>query len=123
MPRSFSGSVPKPHSTRPIAKPAGWARSIGSHGRSKTQHRAIRCEPLEDRRMLWVGAGGENVLELFSTQAALFVENQGETRFNHFVGDHTKWASDVPGYKVVAYKDLYDGIDLHTFGRRDLPKD
>ena len=43
---------------------------------------------------------------------------QAETRFNFFVGDQTQWRQDVPSYEIVAYEGLYDGIDLHTWGRR-----
>jgi hypothetical protein len=46
----------------------------------------------------------------------------GETRFNYFIGDQANWRSDVPGFATVAYNSLYDGIDLHTFGRRDSLK-
>lgn len=46
----------------------------------------------------------------------------GETRFNYFVGDQSNWAEDVPGYRAVAYEGLYEGIDLHTFGRRNSLK-
>ncbi len=44
---------------------------------------------------------------------------QAETRFNFLVGDPSQWRQDVPSYEVVAYEGLYDGIDLHTWGRRD----
>ncbi len=215
-------SVRLAHATRLTLPSAGWARPTRGRGRRPLPQRALRCEPLEDRRMLSVAAGGENALELFSTSTALFVENQGqwadeavrygfqgdgvniaftddglafrlsqqtaatntpaagnsaspdrsmvrqgadiitesaalpdrldapdddithstqftvqfdgandatpvgldqaETRFNYFVGDQSKWASNVPGYEVVAYENLYAGIDLHTFGRRDSLK-
>ena len=48
--------------------------------------RRLRCEPLEDRRLLDVGA---QAVELFSVSPALFVENQGQwaeetVRYAHF---------------------------------------
>jgi len=42
-----------------------------------------------------------------------------QTRFNFFVGDPSEWRENVPSYEIVAYEGLYDGIDLHTWGRRD----
>ena len=168
--------------------------------------RPLRCEPLEDRRLLDTSLGHEAV-ELFGTLSALFVENQGqwsdesvryafqgsgasvlhtdngpvfqlfqreasdepdaidgnadpldplaeldspqetstrqtqfsvqfdgaqnvepigldraETVYNYFVGDESKWREGVPTYEKVAYLDLYDGIDLYTWGRRDSLK-
>jgi hypothetical protein len=47
---------------------------------------------------------------------------EAETRFNYFVGDQANWRAAVPGFATVAYNDLYDGIDLHTFGRLDSLK-
>jgi hypothetical protein len=46
----------------------------------------------------------------------------GAARFNYFLGDQANWRSGVQGYKTVAYEGLYEGIDLHTFGRRDSLK-
>ncbi len=48
--------------------------------------------------------------------------DQAETRFNYFVGDIDQHRSNVAGYATVAYPSLYDGIDLHTFGRRSSLK-
>jgi len=45
--------------------------------------------------------------------------NEAETRFNFLLGDPSGWHEDVPSYEIVAYEGLYDGIDLHTWGRRD----
>ena len=45
--------------------------------------------------------------------------SEAETTFNYFVGDKSDWRSNVRSYEVVAYQGLYDGIDLHTWGRRD----
>jgi hypothetical protein len=47
---------------------------------------------------------------------------QSETIFNYFVGDQANWRSEVPSYEIVAYEDLYDGIDLHTWGLRSSLK-
>ena len=47
---------------------------------------------------------------------------ESESRFNYYVGDVANHRSNVPGYETVAYEGLYDGIDLHTFGRRDSLK-
>ena len=47
---------------------------------------------------------------------------QSETVFNYFIGDQADWRSDVPTYRIAAYEGLYDGIDLHTWGRRDSLK-
>jgi len=41
-----------------------------------------------------------------------------ETVFNYFVGDQAAWRSGVPTYEKVAYESLYDGIDLHVWGKR-----
>ncbi|MHB1036456.1 MAG: DUF7948 domain-containing protein [Pirellulales bacterium] len=46
-------------------------------------------------------------------------EDQTETVFNYFVGDQADWRSSVPGYATVAYENLYAGIDLKTWGKRD----
>ena len=43
---------------------------------------------------------------------------RAETRFNYFIGDQENWHSEVPGYEVVTYPGLYDGIDLKTWGKR-----
>ena len=192
-------------SSRTNHRRAGRSTSISSGVCTRRQHRLLACEKLEDRRMLSVGASGENALELFSTSTALFVENNGqwadeqirygfsgdgvniafqddglafhliqqevietapgtlesyetlsdrlanaddavthstqfrvrfdgandvtpvgldqaETRFNYLVGDTGTHRSNVAGYTTVAYEDLYDGIDLHTFGRRSSLK-
>ena len=47
---------------------------------------------------------------------------ESETVFNYFVGEQANWRSNVPGYEVVAYEGLYDGVDLHTWGRRNSLK-
>jgi hypothetical protein len=48
--------------------------------------------------------------------------DEAPTRFNYFVGHQANWRAGVPGFATVAYENLYDGIDLHTFGRRDSLK-
>ena len=45
--------------------------------------------------------------------------DEAETRFNFLLGDQSQWRQNVPSYEIVAYEGLYDGIDLHTWGRRD----
>ena len=47
---------------------------------------------------------------------------QTETVFNYHLGDQSTWRDAVPTYATVAYLGLYDGIDLHTRGRRDSLK-
>jgi len=44
---------------------------------------------------------------------------EAQTRFNFLVGEPSAWREDVPSYEIVGYEGLYDGIDLHTWGRRD----
>lgn len=45
---------------------------------------------------------------------------QGEQRLagmsNYFVGDESRWRSEVPHYERVRYHDLYPGIDLLLYG-------
>jgi hypothetical protein len=42
-----------------------------------------------------------------------------ETKVNYFIGDDSnKWHTDVATYSKVVYPQLYDGISLHTFGRK-----
>jgi len=41
-----------------------------------------------------------------------------ETKVNYYSGnDPSKWHSGVPSFKKVVYKGLYEGVDLHTWGR------
>ena len=58
---------------------ASTAKARRKRGSQSGHHRALRCEPLEDRRMLSVAGGVEmdadEAIQFFSTQAALFVEN------------------------------------------------
>jgi hypothetical protein len=39
--------------------------------------------------------------------------------FNYHIGDRSTWRDGVSTFATVAYLGLYDGIDLHTKGRRD----
>jgi len=48
--------------------------------------------------------------------------DRAETVFNYHLGDASTWRDGVATYGTVAYLDLYDGIDLHTWGRRDSLK-
>ncbi|NIP23899.1 MAG: hypothetical protein GWN67_06895, partial [Phycisphaerae bacterium] len=42
-----------------------------------------------------------------------------ETKVNYFIGSNPdKWHTDVATFSNVVYPELYDGISLHTFGRR-----
>jgi len=44
---------------------------------------------------------------------------RSSTQVNYYMGnDPSKWQSDVPSYKKIIYKGLYDGIDLYTWGKR-----
>ncbi|MHC4545230.1 MAG: DUF7948 domain-containing protein, partial [Planctomycetota bacterium] len=46
-----------------------------------------------------------------------------ETKVNYFIGgDANKWYTNVSTYSDVVYPQLYDGISLHTFGRRSRLK-
>ncbi|KKL46618.1 hypothetical protein LCGC14_2343760, partial [marine sediment metagenome] len=47
---------------------------------------------------------------------------RAETVYNYFLGDEANWRTNVPAYEKVVYPDLYDGIDLHTWGRRNSLK-
>jgi hypothetical protein len=48
--------------------------------------------------------------------------DRAETVYNYYVGDQSRWRSEVPTYETVAYLGLYEGIDLLTWGRRDSLK-
>ncbi|KKK68585.1 hypothetical protein LCGC14_2942580, partial [marine sediment metagenome] len=47
---------------------------------------------------------------------------RAETVYNYFVGDEADWRTNVPAYQRIVYPGLYDGIDLHTWGRRNSLK-
>ncbi len=41
-------------------------------------------------------------------------------KFNYYIGDdESKWASNVPSFGEVVYRNLYDGVDLHISGAPD----
>jgi hypothetical protein len=41
-----------------------------------------------------------------------------DARFNYLLGHPSGWIEGAPTYASVAYEELYDGIDLHMWGRR-----
>ena len=43
---------------------------------------------------------------------------RAETVHNYFVGEQSNWRTGVPTYQTIVYPDLYDGIDLVTWGKR-----
>lgn len=52
--------------------------------------------------------------------AATSHQNPTSEYYNYFLGnDKSKWATDVHGYNIVKYSNLYEGIDL-TFYEKDL---
>ncbi len=44
--------------------------------------------------------------------------DRSDAVFNYFIGEQANWHSEVPGYELVAYEGLYDGIELRTRGQR-----
>ncbi len=48
--------------------------------------------------------------------------NPADTVFNYFKGEEANWRSEVPGYEIVAYEGLYEGIDLQAWGLRSRLK-
>lgn len=54
------------------------------------------------------------------------VQPQGLDRsganFNFYLGDPARWRTGVRGYRKILYDELYDGIDLYTWGRRNSLK-
>ncbi len=48
--------------------------------------------------------------------------DRSESVFHYFVGPQEDWHGEVSSYGAVAYEDLYDGIDLHTWGLRSSLK-
>jgi hypothetical protein len=57
-----------------------------------------------------VGFGGANTV-------APVGQDQSATTFNYIRGDSSTWHSNVAGYQTIAYGNLYNGIDLKTFGK------
>ncbi len=45
-------------------------------------------------------------------------QERSQTVFNYFVGDRSQWHDGVPSYRRIAYRGLYEGIDLQVWGRR-----
>ena len=43
---------------------------------------------------------------------------RSESLFNYFIGDEANWREGVAGYEIVTYEELYEGIDLLTWGLR-----
>ena len=41
-----------------------------------------------------------------------------ESRFNYCLGDPSGWVEGAPSFERVAYENLYDGVDLVTWGLR-----
>ncbi len=87
-------------------------------------------EPFDDR---WLGQS-EAVpqISLETTQFSVAFDganlvspvgmDRTETYFNYLVGEQDAWRSGVSAYETVAYENLYDGIDLLTWGQRDSLK-
>ena len=48
--------------------------------------------------------------------------DQAQTLHDYYVGDQSRWRTGVRSYETVAYPDLYQGIDLFTWGRRNSLK-
>jgi len=42
--------------------------------------------------------------------------------FNYYLGDQANWRQNVPSYEVVAYQELYEGVDLQVQGLRSHVK-
>lgn len=50
-------------------------------------------------------------------------EGEGSERYNFFLGnDQSKWASDIKSYTKLAYKTLYEGIDMRFYTHEDALK-
>ena len=60
-----------------------------------------------------------NVSVIFEGAEAVLPVGVGQAAggSNYFVGDPSRWRSDVPGFETVAYMGLYGGIDLLTSGQ------
>ncbi|MBM4033192.1 MAG: LEPR-XLL domain-containing protein, partial [Planctomycetes bacterium] len=46
-------------------------------------------------------------------------QDASQAVYNYYVGDPSSWRTGVPTFQTVAYEDLWSGIDLLTWGRRD----
>ena len=45
--------------------------------------------------------------------------SQTGTAYNYFVGDETTWRTGVASYEMLAYMELYSGVDLYVSGASD----
>ena len=45
--------------------------------------------------------------------------DQSATSFNYLIGDASQHRSNVSGFQKILYSNLYNGIDLQTWGRAD----
>ena len=71
-----------------------------------TSHGPIEEIDVHTVKVDFVGSNAQPLLE--GSNAMPWYEN-------YFVGDESKWASQVKSYKEVLYNDLYDGIDLRFY--------
>ncbi len=91
-----------------------WATSpTGASLRSATSHPADNT--ITQTTQFSVHFDGANLVEPVGLDRA-------ETYYNYFIGDESNWQSNVPSFGTVGYPELYDGIDLLTWGRRDSLK-
>jgi len=95
------------------------AREAVQHSDEGAEFRGLGRHPHMDKRdiirrtcsisMRFIGAKGVRPIG----------RNKQETKVNYFIGDDpSKWHTDVATYSEVVYPQLYEGISLHTFGRR-----
>ena len=77
--------------------------------------RDLEPEPITRATQFSVSFGGANTVTPVGLDEAI-------TKFNYFVGDQLNWREAVSSFATVAYENLYNGIDLHTFGSRDSLK-
>ncbi len=94
-----------------------WESSpTGASLRSATSHPATQPEnTITHTTQFSVHFDGANLVEPTGM-------DQAETVYNYFIGDESNWQSNVPSFGTVGYPELYDGIDLLTWGRRDSLK-
>ena len=53
-----------------------------------------------------------------STVAVIVGEGKGTTRYNFYLGsDSSAWRANVPAYRAVAYRGMYDGVDVRLHER------
>ena len=54
----------------------------------------------------------------YNNEVEIIGDNKSEEYYNYFLGnDKDKWASDANAYYKIAYKNLYDGINLNIYSR------